>query len=183
MSRAASNAVPCSVRFASVPAAVGTPKGLTVSSRGQGHVSCARRPRIASLPYFTDPEGVELFGRARIGCRGGSRTAPTSIIPIRRFPLRLLTVFPPRGTGQRSNLFESHTGQTSGLPLELGGPQRQTNGTRRANRMPFAGNISFPYTRLCFPHRLLGARGAAGAAHTGALSRGKDIGARKRGSL
>jgi len=118
MSRAASNAVPCSVRFASVPAAVGTPKGLTVSSRGQGHVSCARRPRIASLPYFADPEGVERFGPARIDCRSGSRTAPTSIIPIRRFHLRLLTVFPLRGTGQRSNCFESHW-SIQWLTLEL----------------------------------------------------------------
>jgi hypothetical protein len=37
MSRAASKAVPRGVRFASGPAAVGTPKGLTLSSRGQGH--------------------------------------------------------------------------------------------------------------------------------------------------
>ena len=64
MSGAASKAVSRNLRLASLPAAVGTPKGLTLRSRGQGHAFCARRPRIASTP-FTDPEGVERFGPAR----------------------------------------------------------------------------------------------------------------------
>src|SRR5208283_1519961 len=49
MSGAASKAVPRNVRFASLPAAVGIPKGLPLSSRGQGHAFGARRPRIAPL--------------------------------------------------------------------------------------------------------------------------------------
>jgi len=39
---------------------------------------------------------------------GAVREPPLlSLVPIRWFHLRLLTVFPLRGTGQRSNLFES----------------------------------------------------------------------------
>jgi len=57
MSGAASKVVPCRVRFASLPAAVGTPKGLTLSSREQGHAFCARRPRSASLPILSTLKG------------------------------------------------------------------------------------------------------------------------------
>ena len=32
--------------------ATGTPQGLTLNSRGQGHAFCARRPRIAPRPIF-----------------------------------------------------------------------------------------------------------------------------------
>jgi len=50
MSGAASKAVSPTVRYDSLPAAVATPKGLELSSRGQGNAFGARRPRIASLP-------------------------------------------------------------------------------------------------------------------------------------
>jgi hypothetical protein len=49
MSGAASKAVRRQVRYTSLPAVARTPQGLTLNSRGQGHVFCARRPRIQSL--------------------------------------------------------------------------------------------------------------------------------------
>ena len=83
-----------------MPVAVRTPKGLKLSSRGQGHAFCARRPRIASLPIFPTLKGSN--GSAPPGPRGFHRHR------YRRFHLRLLTLLPLRGTWQRSNLFESH---------------------------------------------------------------------------
>jgi len=97
ISGAASKAVARNVRLASMPEAVRTPKGLKLSSRGQGHAFCGPRPRIASLPISptlkrasicakdSAPAALNLPAiRGRIvrprsnGCRGGSRTAPTS---------------------------------------------------------------------------------------------------------
>ena len=66
MSGAASKAVPRSVRLASVWAVFRTPKGLALSGRGQGHVFCARRPRMAP-PHSADPARVEWFGPASAG--------------------------------------------------------------------------------------------------------------------
>jgi hypothetical protein len=100
MSGAASKAVVRNVRFASMPEAVRTPKGLKLSSRGQGHAFCARRPRIASLPILPTLQGSN--GSAPPGPRGFHRHR------YRRFHLRLLTLLPLRGSWQRSNLFESH---------------------------------------------------------------------------
>ena len=99
MSGAALKAVPPEIRFASIPAAGGTPKGLTLSSRGQGHAFCARRPRVAPLPILPTLKGSD--SSAPPGPRGFHRHQ------YRRFHLRLFTVFPLRGTWQRSNLFES----------------------------------------------------------------------------
>jgi len=96
MSGAASKAVHQTVRFAPMPAAIGTPKGLPLSSRGEGHAFCARRPRIASLPILPTLKGAKGPAPVRIACRGGSRTAPTSIIPIRTFHLATHGV-PPAG--------------------------------------------------------------------------------------
>jgi hypothetical protein len=142
MSRAAPKAVPHSGRFASVPAAGGTPKGLTLSSRGQGHALCARRPRIVSLPYITDPEGVERFGPARMGV-GPVREPPLlSLVPIRRFHLRLLTVFPLRGTGQRPNLFAPHWSNqwlTSGTVEHPRGAESENRRDHKADKAPIEG--------------------------------------------
>ena len=44
-----------SLRFPSVPA--GTPKGFKLSSRGQGHGLCARRPRMAPPLISSTPKG------------------------------------------------------------------------------------------------------------------------------
>jgi len=57
MSGDASKAVPQAVRFASMPATIGTPKGLPLSSRGQGHAFRARRLRIASLRILSTLKG------------------------------------------------------------------------------------------------------------------------------
>ena len=56
MSRAVWKAVPRDIRFTSMPAAFETPKGWALSSRGQGHAFCARRPRIASQTILPTPE-------------------------------------------------------------------------------------------------------------------------------
>ena len=100
MSGAASKAVARNVRFASMPKAVRTPKGLKLSSRGQRHAFCACRPRIASLPILPTLQGSN--GSAPPGPRGFQTHRH------RRFHLRLLTLLPLRGSWQRSNLFESH---------------------------------------------------------------------------
>jgi len=47
--------------------ATATPKGLKLSSRGQGHGFCARRPRMRPPIHLADPEGVEPFGPFRAG--------------------------------------------------------------------------------------------------------------------
>jgi hypothetical protein len=73
---------------------------LTLNSRGQGHAFCARRPRIESLSILPN----------LTGSKGSAPPGPTGSYKhrYRRFHLRLLTVFPLRGTRQRSNLFEPH---------------------------------------------------------------------------
>ena len=73
---------------------------ISLSGRGQGHASCGRRPRIASLPILPTLKGAN--GSAPPGPRGFHKHR------YRRFHPRLLIVFPWRGTWQRSNLFESH---------------------------------------------------------------------------
>jgi len=100
MSGGASKTAPQTIRLASLPAAVGTPKGLPLSSRGQGHAFCDPRPRIASLPIL--PTLAGSHGSAPPGPRRSYKHS------YRRFHLRLFTVFPLRGTWQRSNLFASH---------------------------------------------------------------------------
>jgi hypothetical protein len=51
MDGAASKAVARNVQFVCLPAAVRTPQGLKVSSRGQRHAFCACRPRTAP-PFY-----------------------------------------------------------------------------------------------------------------------------------
>ena len=95
---AASKAVPQTVRFGSMPAPIGTPKGLPLSSRGQG----GRRVRPRSNGY-----------------RGGSRTAPT--FPV--FPSVGFTYgysrCTPCGEPDNGQTSSRRTGQTSGLPQGL----------------------------------------------------------------
>ena len=79
---------------------IATPKGFTLSSRGQGRAFCARRPRIASQSMLPTLKG------SNCSAPPGPRGFPMH--RYRRFHLRLLTVFPLRGTLERSNLFESH---------------------------------------------------------------------------
>jgi len=110
MGGAASKAVARNVRLASMAEAVRTPKGLELSSRGQGHTFCARRPRIASLPILPTLQGSN--GLAPPGPRGFQRDR------YRRFHLGLLTLLPLRGSWQRSNLFESH-GANQWLPFGI----------------------------------------------------------------
>ena len=68
MSGAAWKAVPRIVRFASMPAAVGTPKGLRLSSRGQGHAFCARRPRVASEAQSGKRKSKGHWAKVKAGC-------------------------------------------------------------------------------------------------------------------
>ena len=56
MNGAASNAVPLKVRFAPMRAGLGSPQWLTMTSRGQGHAFCARRPRLGS--HGVPPRGT-----------------------------------------------------------------------------------------------------------------------------
>jgi hypothetical protein len=85
-------------RFVSMPAAVGTPKGLPYSSRGQGHAFCARRPRIASLPILPTPKGSNGSAPLELGVGAVPEPPLFSLVPIHRSYLRLLTVFPLQGT-------------------------------------------------------------------------------------
>jgi hypothetical protein len=73
ISGAASKVVCRNVRWVFMPVALGTPKGLTLSSRGQGHAFCARRPRIASPRILPTLKGSN--GSAPPGPRG-FRLAP-----------------------------------------------------------------------------------------------------------
>jgi hypothetical protein len=100
MSGAASKAVPQTVRFAFLPAAIGTPQGLPFSSCGQGHAFVAAAQGSHLKPSYRPRRGRTvrpLQGRNDL-----------LMYRDRRFHLRLLTVFPLRRTGQRSNLSESH---------------------------------------------------------------------------
>jgi len=115
MNGAGAKAVPRNVRFVLMPTGIGTPKGLIWRSRGQGHASCARRPRIASLPRLPTLRGSNGSAPCEWGVEAVREPPLPSMIRFGKFHLWLLTVFPLRGTRQRSNLFESH-GQTSGLP-------------------------------------------------------------------
>ncbi len=148
MSGAASKAVPRNVRLASLPAAVATPKGLKLSSRGQGHAFGARRPRTASLPILSTLKGSKLSSRGQ-GHAFGARRPRTASLPIlstlkgsngsappgprgfpphryRRFHLRLLTVFPLRGTPPRSNLFQRVATVSAVLTVGCSGGGRVT---------------------------------------------------------
>ena len=56
-------------RFPSLPAAAATPKGLALSSRGQGHAFCARRPRMASPIILPTLKGSNCRPQDREGFR------------------------------------------------------------------------------------------------------------------
>ena len=65
MSEAASKVVCRQVRGASMSNATGTPKGLTLNSRGQGHAFLCPPPTDRLAAHFPDPEGVERFRPVR----------------------------------------------------------------------------------------------------------------------